>query len=478
MGKREEAICGVLAWFYSMCKFPHGSWNEGELVDWLEGKLKSRGWDVLRDRVGNLRADIPGSPGKEQAPLVVLQGHLDMVCAHGEEWDPKEDTVNAFVEEGILQTDGKSSLGADNNLGNAAVLHLLEKEFPHGPIRLLFTVAEEVGLQGASVMDPEWLEGVRYLINTDGFKMGRATIASASGRREEFSREIRRKPPRFSQGWLVKVSGGQGGHSGDDIHRGRVNGICLLALFLDELRGVSDYELVELAGGHALNAIPQEAHALILTDGNEIENLAEQFNEKIRTIYHETDPGVRLTVEQATCDAQVMCSEDRDCLLDLIGLLHNGVFAMHDTIPGLVAASSNTGVVSTQEKCVKAVNYTRSAWKFADEMIAGRHVKAARLSGFVRESSGYPSWNGDRNASMVQAMAGIYRGLTGEEMEVTGVHVGLEPAVLGAMNPNMEMVVTGPDILDPHSVNERAPVEGFPVYVDLLRKTLEWIAEQ
>lgn len=461
-----------------MCAFPHGSWNEEKLVTWMEGELRSRGWTVLRDEAGNLRADIPASPGRETAPLTVVQGHLDMVCAHGDGWDPERDPVHAVVEDGVLRTDGRSSLGADNNLGNAAALYVLDTDFVHGPIRLLLTVAEEVGLQGASVLDPSWLEGARYLINTDGFKLGRAVISSASGRREEFTREINRKEPRRAHGWRLEVSGSMGGHSGDDINRGRANCICLLALFLEELRKNIDYDLAELNGGHALNAIPLEAHAVIMTDGEGIEEAAERFNREIRSMYGVADPGVRLNVERMDCPDSVLSPEDRDAALNLIGLLHNGVFAMHDTIPGLVAASSNTGVVSTDEQAVKVINYTRSAWNFAEKMISRRHERAAALTGFSRESSGYPSWNGDRKAPMVQAMADIYRGITGEELEITGVHVGLEPAVLGAMNPGMEMVVTGPEILDPHSVSERAPVGGLPVYVELLQKTLEWIAEQ
>ena len=475
MDKGQEQIRGVLERFFAMCAFPHGSWNEAKLAAWMEGELNARGWAVLRDEAGNLRADIPASPGREKAPLTVVQGHLDMVCAHGEGWDPGRDTVNAFVEDGVLRTDGRSSLGADNNLGNAAALYVLDTDFVHGPIRLLLTVAEEVGLQGASALDPAWLEGARYLINTDGFKLGRAVISSASGRREEFTREIRRQPSCRGHDWKVEVSGGMGGHSGDDINRGRANCICLLALFLE---GLQDYELAELNGGHALNAIPLEACARIVTDREDVEAAAAQFNREIRSMYGAADPGVKLTAERTECPGSVLSPEDRGALLHLIGLLHNGVFAMHDAIPGLVAASSNTGAITMDVDTVKVINYTRSAWNFAEKMICRRHESAAALTGFTRVSSGYPSWNGDRGAPMVRAMADIYRGLTGGELEVTGVHVGLEPAVLGAMNPGMEMVVTGPEILDPHSVNERAPVGGLPVYTELLRRTLEWIAGQ
>lgn len=153
----REIIDGVTARFLAMCRLPHGSWHEGALADALAGQFRDRGWSVSRDSVGNLRVDIPAAPGREGAPLTALQGHMDMVCAvaPGSGWDPLGDPVNARVEDGVLRTDGRSSLGADNGLGNAAVLYLLDQGTAHGPLRLLLTVAEEVGLQGARRVNPE-----------------------------------------------------------------------------------------------------------------------------------------------------------------------------------------------------------------------------------------------------------------------------------------------------------------------------------
>lgn len=241
----REIIDGVVKEFLALCAVPHGSWREGTLADLLAGRFRDRGWSVSRDDAGNLRADIPASPGREEAPLVALQGHLDMVCAAapGSGWDPLTDPVAARVEDGVLRTDGRSSLGADNNLGNAAVFYLLGQGAAHGPVRLLLTVAEEVGLQGARRVDPDWLAGVRYLINTDGFRLGQAVVSSAGGRRETFRKQLHTVPRNKPMAFELTLGGSLGGHSGYDINKGRANCNKLLTLLLGELRDELDYEL-------------------------------------------------------------------------------------------------------------------------------------------------------------------------------------------------------------------------------------------
>lgn len=476
-------VKGVVDKFLAMCEIPHGSWNEQKLASALESRLNACGWVTARDTAGNLRADLPAAPGCENAPLVALQGHLDMVCAvaEGSGWDPQRDPVCAHVENGVLRTDGRSSLGADNNLGNAAVLYLMEQSFAHGPIRLLFTVAEEVGLEGASAMDPSWLSGVRYLINTDGFQLGRVIVSSASGRRERYYKELQTVPVTKSAAWKIGIGGGIGGHSGDDINKGRANSIKLLAMLLGELREEVDYELAEFSGGHALNAIPMGAGAVLVADGEaakRIEASVKRFNEGLRTVYGRTDPRICLSAVPTERPQYAWKPELRDSLLELLNLLHDGVFAMHDSIPGLVSASSNVGQVRSADGRIEVCCFTRSDRAFSEEMLVSRHEALVRLTGFCQAVNRYPGWAGDRDNPLACRMAEIYKRLTGEDMEITGVHVGLEPAVLGAKNPNMIMVCTGPDILDPHSTHERAPLAGLPAYVRLLKETLEQVGSE
>lgn len=475
----QQVIDGVVAEFLAMCRFPHGSWREGPLADWLAGRFRDRGWTVYRDSLGNLRADIPASPGRENAPLTAIQGHMDMVCAvaAGSGWDPLRDPVNASVADGVLRTDGRSSLGADNNLGNAAALYLLGRAFDHGPIRLLLTVAEEVGLQGAKGVSPGWLEGVRYLINTDGFKLGRAIISSAGGRRETFRKKLHTVPRNRPMAFQLTLSGSLGGHSGYDINKGRANCNKLLTMLLGELRDELDYELAWFRGGHAPNAIPLEASAVITADrlaGPLLLRAVERANRGLQTILRHTDPDVRLAVREVPPPERVWQKGSRDSMLDLVSFLNNGVFAMHDTLPGQVSASANVGRVFVNEHKEIEVNcFVRCAIGFSEEIIGFQHARAARLTGFHAEIDSYPGWAGDDSNPLARRMAAVYQRLTGQSMEVTAVHVGLEPSVLGAKNPAMVMVSTGPDILNPHSTDEHAPVAGLGVYVRLLKETLE-----
>lgn len=470
---------GVLAEFMSICRFPHPSWHEGALADWLAGRFRDRGWAVYRDSLGNLRADIPAAPGLEGAPTVAIQGHLDMVCAvaPGSGYEPLRDPISARVEDGVLRTDGRSSLGADNNLGNAAALYLLGREFPHGPVRLLLTAAEEVGLQGAKGVDPEWLEGVKYLINTDGFKLGQAVISSAGGRREVFCKKLHTVPRTRPVAFRLTLGGSLGGHSGYDINKGRANCNKLLALMLGELRDELDYELSWIRGGHATNAIPLEAGAVITADrlaGPLLVRAAERVNRGLRAMLSHSDPGVRLELREEPPPERVWQKGSRDSLLDLVSLLFSGVFAMHETIPGQVSASANVGRVYVNErKEIEVDCFVRCAIGFSEEILGFQNARAAKITGFHTHVESYPGWAGDESNPLARRMADIYKRLTGREMEITAVHIGLEPSVLGAKNPDMVMVSTGPDIFNPHSTDEHAPVAGLGTYVRLLQKTLE-----
>ena len=358
----DKTVCGgVIRQFQAICAYPHGSWHEEPLVDYLEALCRSRGWTTIRDTYNNLRADVPATPGMERAPLVVLQGHTDMVCAvaPGSGYRPAEDPIVTVVEDGVLRSDRRSSLGADNNLGNAAVLYLLSRPVRHGPLRLLFTVAEEVGLQGAKRVDPAWLEEARYLINTDGFTFGQAVISSAGGRRETYTKKLHTVPRAGSHAFAIRLSGFLGGHSGYDIHKGRGNAIKLLALFLGELREQVDYDLADFRG---------------------------------------------------------------------------------------------------------------------EEILGFQHARAAKLTGFHVQADSYPGWLGDADNPLARAMAKVYRRQTGGKLDITAVHVGLEPSVLGARHPGLTMISSGPDIVNPHSTDEHAPIDTLAPYVRLLAGTLEELA--
>lgn len=476
MNQTDETILnGVLAQFFEMCRHPHPSWGEGPLADYVENLLRQWGLSPVRDKWNNLMADVPATPGREDTPLVIIQGHLDMVCAVKPDsgYVPATSPVMCQVEDGILRSDGNSSLGADNNLGNAVALWLLGQAVPHGPLRLLFTVAEEVGLQGAKMVDPAWLAGGRYLINTDGFMLGKAIISSAGGLRETFSAPLKTAPRQKNAVFALKLTGFPGGHSGYDIHRGRTNPIRLAAEFLRELGKGMDYELLHLSGGHAHNAIPMDCTAMLAVDEEDVLALEQAVSELSRGI---SDGSVQLVRGDGAPDA-AWTAEWRGRVLAALTELRIGVYAWRDEEKEQVSASANLGSVEQNDGVLTVACFIRAARREDQDVLAEQHNGAMTQAGFSLRSDGYPGWPEREENPLVETMAAVWKGLTGKDMLIETVHVGLEPSVLGAKNPELLMVNTGPEIWDPHSLDERAPVEGLPDYARLLAGVLDKLSQ-
>ena len=466
-----DILNGILTQFAELCRRPHPSYGEGPLADYVEELLIQRSLSPVRDQWNNIMADLPPTPGRENAPLTVVQGHLDMVCAvrPGSGYEPKTSPVVTVVKDGWLRSDGNSSLGADNNLGNAAVLWLTEQPIPHGPVRLLFTTAEEVGLQGAKKVDSAWLAGASYLINTDGFVLGKAIVSSAGGLRETFScpaeMTARTKPAVFS----LELAGFPGGHSGYDIHRDRINPIRLAAAWLSGLD--VEYELLSLTGGHAENAIPMDCTALLAVEEVDVPALNRAAEELARAAQGEL--GGHMALKRAEHDGQTAWSgKFRTCVLAMLTGLFAGVHAWRNQEAEQVSASSNLGWVKTVDGQVKLSCFIRASRQEDEDTLAQQHRQTAEQFGFDLIVDSYPGWPEKPGNCLTETLVKVWRELTGADMEVSTVHVGLEPSVLGAKNPSMLMVNTGPDIFDPHSLDERAPLAGLANYARLLAGVL------
>lgn len=478
----ETETQGILDLFRRLNRFPHASWQEEAVSGALAQALEARGYMPVRDQWHNLRCDLPATPGCEAAPLLILQGHLDMVCAvkPGSGFDPLRDTVNIKTDGGFLRSDGRSSLGADNNLGNAAALWVLAQGVRHGPIRLLFTVAEEVGLQGAARMDPHWLDGASCLLNTDGFKLGRLVVSSAGGRRETYTKPLELTPTQNQTAWAVTIEGGTGGHSGEDIHRGRANAVKLMAELLSGLWETS-FELADLSGGSAHNAIPASARSVVvLKEGgeNELLALADRLREAWQTQFVETEPHLRLRCAPTERPEAVWSQDCRDTALEFLQALFSGVYARHRWASGVTGASANLGKVGVEDGQITVAAFLRAAEVADTAALSALQGRAAEQTGFRLAVNAYPGWPGNPDSPLAQIMAGVFRRETGKEADITAVHVGLEPSIFYQSHPELDIVSTGPDILDAHSVDERAPLDSLPAYAHLLAGTLEAVALQ
>ena len=468
LGTRADITAGVVATFRTLSRHPHPSQHEEEVgADYMEF-LRGLGLSPVRDEAGNVMADCPATPGRESEPLLILQGHMDMVCAvaPGSGFDPLTDPVTILEQDGYLCTDRRSSLGADNNLGNAAALWVVSRGISHGPLRFLFTVGEEMGLEGAKVVDPAWLAGAAFLLNTDGFHLGRAIVGSAGGRREIWERPLETEPAASLPAWRVRLDGGRGGHSGDDINRGRANPIRLLAAWL---AGVPGGRVAALTGGTAFNALASWAEAVVLCpERPDTERL-----EAALADYRSGEPELRLICAPAEGPERMWTPSFQAHALAFLNGLYHGVFAMDPQFPGVVGASANLGVVEEESGALRVRIFLRAAREEDEAELAGRHAALGAEHGFTVRVSGYPGWPGDRNNPLARVLERVWREQTGRSLEIGAVHTGLEPSVLRAKAPALTMVSTGPEILDAHSVDERAPLDGLADYALLLAGTME-----
>ncbi len=467
LGSRADITAGVVHTFRTLSRHPHPSHHEEEVgQDYMEF-LRGLGLSPVRDGAGNVMADCPATPGREGEPLLILQGHMDMVCAvsPGSGFDPLAHPVTILEQDGYLCTDRRSSLGADNNLGNAAALWVVSRGVSHGPLRFLFTVGEEMGLEGAKVVDPAWLAGAAFLLNTDGFHLGRAIVGSAGGRRECWTRALDTCPAPAGEAWRISLTGGTGGHSGDDIHLGRINPIKVLAAYLKEKPALA---VADFTGGSAFNAIPAGAEAVVVGRKPDLGGLEEALRP-----FHTTDPNLKLDLSPANRPETVWTAHFRREVLGLLAALGHGVYAMDPQFPGVVGASANLGVAEREGNRFAVRLFLRAAREEDERAMAADNRALAEGAGFSLKVTSYPGWPGDKNNPLAQALDRVYRAQTGRGLEIGAVHVGLEPSVFRSKAPGLVMASTGPEILDAHSVAERAPLAGLADYALLLAGLLE-----
>lgn len=467
LGSRADITAGVITTFRTLSRHPHPSHHEEAVgQDYME-YLRGLGLSPIRDEAGNVMADCHATPGREGEPLLILQGHMDMVCAvaPGSGFDPLTDPVTVLEQDGYLCTDRRSSLGADNNLGNAAALWVVSRGVSHGPLRLIFTVGEEMGLEGAKVVDPAWLAGASYLLNTDGFHLGRAIVGSAGGRRECWTRALDTCPAPVGEAWRISITGGTGGHSGDDIHLGRINPIQVLAAYLKDRLELA---VADFTGGSAFNAIPAAAEVVVVGQKPDLGALEAEL-----LPFRSTDPNLKLDLSPADRPEIVWTADFRREVLDLITALRHGVYTMDPQFPGVVGASVNLGVAQREGDCFAVRLFLRAAREEDERAMAEDNRALAEGAGFSLTVTGYPGWPGDKNNPLAQVLDRVYRVQTGRGLEINMVHVGLEPSVFRAKAPGLVMASTGPDIMDAHSVDERAPLAGLPDYALLLAGLLE-----
>lgn len=470
--------------FDALLAIPRPSKREEQARRYVLELAQRKGFRHREDATGNLVVEKPASPGKEGAPIVVLQGHLDMVT------EKNSGTVHDFERDPIVpRRDGDwlkatgTTLGADNGIGAAALLALMEMDdVVHGPLELLFTVDEETGLTGVLALDPEAiaLRG-RLLLNLDSEEEGKVTVGCAGGAASHMSLPLATAPaPEGTVTLEVKLSGLQGGHSGVEIHLQRGNAVKLLARTLLAAAQQTPFHLAAFQGGNKHNAIPREATARVAIPASgrdaftaATEREAAAIRDEIRTV----DPGLTIEITETGSRERVWTSEATRKVLDLLNALPHGVQVMSNDIPGLVETSLNVATVAASNGDLSILISLRSSVDSAMRDSKRRLRAFAELAGAgVTETEGYAGWKPNLDSPLLATFRKVHERVTGTDPKLEAVHAGLECAVLGHKFPGMDMISFGPVIKGAHSPDERVKIDSVERFYGLLKELLAELA--
>jgi dipeptidase D len=466
--------------FEALSAIPRASRQEAAARNYVLGVAARLGLEANVDAVGNVVIRKPAAPGREKAVMAALQGHLDMVCEQNEGGTHNFDTDPIrLVRDGDWLTAAGTTLGADNGVGVAAALAVMEsRDIAHGPLEFVFTIDEESGLTGASDF-PAGLLQAKYFLNLDGEEEGTLCIGCAGGINTVARRKITRRPAGAGEAWRIRVSGLAGGHSGIDIHKGRGNALRILGRVLEAAIERLPIQVAEIKGGSKHNAIPREASAIVVLDAArepELRAWLSGLEADIRSDLGSFDPGVKITVESVARPAQVMTAADASAVAGLLDTLHHGVLAMSPDIPGLVQTSTNLAIVSTHEDYVEIETSQRSSIE-ASKRSAARMVSTVfRMAGFEPAPvGGYPGWKPEPGSDIVRAAQSAHQEILGSTPGLVAMHAGLECGVIGEKHPGMQMISFGPQIENPHSPSERLKISSVEPFWKLLTGLLERI---
>ena len=454
----------ILDFFQQINAIPRCSKKEKEIGLWLEKWAATNGFEEKKDPAGNLLIRVPASAGFEKAPVVVIQGHMDMVCekspdsAHNFNKDP----IRHIYDGDWLRAD-HTTLGADNGIALALCMALVsDPAVVHPPLELLFTVNEETGLNGAKKIEPDLLKG-RVLLNIDSETEGVFTVGCAGGRHTLVLLALNLSN-KLEAGATFKLSvhGLKGGHSGIDIHKQRANANLILARALHRVAASCDLRLVTIKGGSAHNAIPRDAFAVFACTSNvkkDLDNIIVEFEKTVKAEYDTSEPAlaVGLTSTESGPQAKLaLNAEQTAAVINLLLAIPHGVLGMSAIFEDLVETSNNLATLGISDNYLQILTSQRSSViSRLDEATHRIRAVAALAGAEVRSDSEYPPWTPDMNSALLKRCNTVYEQLFDREAKIMAIHAGLECAVIGAKYADMDMISFGPDIENPHSPTER-----------------------
>ena len=443
----------VFDFFVEFSKVPRGSTHTSAIAEYLVDFAKARGLDHRRDEHDNVIIKKPATSGLENRPIIVIQGHTDMVLAENEECNINllTDGLELYVDGDFLRARG-TTLGGDDGVAMAYALALLDsKDIPHPAIEAVFTSDEEIGLLGAVGLDTSDLKG-RVMLNIDSDAEGIFTVGCAGGMRVDIKLPVDRSVE-SKVGYKLAVSRFKGGHSGVEIDKGRRNAIKALA---DGLTLVDDISIVKMSGGNADNAIPRSAECVFATD-SDISSI--NFERVLKEKYGDIEEDMVVSLERLDGEFVGYSKKSSANALSLINECPSGVIRMMEDIEGLVETSLNLGILTMSDDAMEISFSVRSAVGGEKEKLANRLLEIAEAHGasFGRHGE-YPAWEYRKDSHLRDTMCQVYRDMYGKDPVVMTIHAGLECGIFSDKMEGLDCVSIGPDNFDIHTTEERLSI--------------------
>ena len=453
----------VLNIFREITTIPRESGHEEKMTAYLQKFASDHNLQCKTDSIGNVLITKEAAPGKEDVPTLVLQSHQDMVCektassAHNFDRDP----IRYEIRDGWMVA-LETTLGADDGIGIAASLAILESDLPTGRLECLFTISEETGMDGAMAIEEGFFTG-KTLINLDSEDEGQMFIGCAGGAGVLAEFDYERTNPAMGQACLrLRLHNTLGGHSGDDINKGRINTVQQMARFL--YPRMDSFHLMLLAGGGKHNAIARETEAIVLVAKDNAQSFINEFNQFAQTVaaeYHTTDPDLKWEASETVCSEKPVADEAKIRLISALVAVEHGVLAMSQDIPDLVETSTNLASVRMNRPgVIEVCTSQRSSVDSAKEFIADKVEACFRLAGArTVRTDPYPGWAPNVNSHILSVCVDSYRRLFGKDPEVKAIHAGLECGLFLEKFHDLDMISFGPTLRGVHAPGEKLDLE-------------------
>ncbi len=465
--------------FHSLTQIPRPSKKEEAVVAFMESFARDNNLECLTDKVGNVIIRKPATPGMENRKGIVLQGHLDMVPQKNSDikHDFEKDPIKAYIDGEWVTADG-TTLGADNGIGVAAAMAILEsKNLQHGPVEALMTIDEETGMTGAFGLEPGLLTG-DILINLDSEDEGELYIGCAGG--TDANAEFTYTPVKVTgnvKGVQISVTGMKGGHSGMDISSGRGNANKALFRFLRTAEREYGFRMSTIEGGSLRNAIPREAWCtgtVPVSAMSEIIDALDKYAGVIGAELAATEPDMKVALKEVGLPAMWIDEETQRNLINAINACPNGVIRMSDAMENLVETSTNLAIVKSLNGKIEVNSLMRSSVDSAKNALGEMIASVFELAGANISFAGtYPGWRPNPESEILKLAGKVYKEKYGKVPEIKAIHAGLECGLLGAVYPHWDMISFGPTIRFPHSPDEKVNVPTVAKFYEFLIEMLK-----